>query len=142
MFYTMLTFSLALLPDAEINLPAATKTTAAMASYRFTIEAEPGKGIAAKVEGKYQKGQPVWFKADKISFFRKGEALVYEQNGEWKRSKTGVESDPLLILGGAAKVRAARLPHEELAGFEKNLKEVKKSPTKDFTIFAGELTAD
>jgi hypothetical protein len=124
--------------EAEDALAQAAKKGAGLASYSFRIE----EGPAQTVEGKYQKDQPVWFKADRIELFKKGNTLVYKQGENWQRSKTGRESDPLLVLVAVAKVRSARLPHEELAGFEKNFKEVKKTEEKDGVLYSGPLTAD
>jgi hypothetical protein len=144
MLNLILTMTLVALPEAkdDAGLTAAVKKAAEMSSYSFTLTTDSGKGAGGVVEGKYQKGQPAWLKADKVPFFRKGEALVYQQGGQWKRSKTGIQSDPLLILGAVAKVRPAKLPHEELAGFAKNFKKVERSAKKDFTLYEGTLTDD
>src|SRR5262249_10414824 len=105
-------------------------------SYAFTVE--EGR---ATVEGKYQKGRPAWFKADRVEFFQQGKALAYKQGEKWQKSKTGVESDPLIVLSASAKVREARLPHEELAAFEKHLTNVTRAEEKKQTVYAGDLTA-
>src|SRR5205085_7280291 len=61
---------------------------------------------------------------------------------QWQRSKRGTLSDPLRVLGAVAKVIVVRLPHEELAGFEKLLKEVRPAKDKEDgnTVYAGDLT--
>ena len=79
------------------------------------------------MEGKYDKGQPAYYTADKIEFYKKGNVLVYKDAGKWQRSKTGIESDPLRVLGAVAKVRGAALPHDELPQLVKALKGVKKA---------------
>jgi hypothetical protein len=107
-------------------------------SYAFTVQ----EGGAGAVEGKYQRDRPVSFTADRINFFRKGDALVYQLGGKWHKAKTGTESDPLAILGASAKVRGARLPHEELADLAKHLKNIKKVEEKKHTAYSGELTED
>lgn len=107
-------------------------------SYAFTV-AEGGEGA---VEGKYQKGRPTSFTADRIDFFRKGDALVYRQSGTWQKAKTGTQSDPLAILAASAKVRGARLPHEEVADLAKHLRNVKKVAAKKHTVYQAELTED
>jgi hypothetical protein len=99
-------------------------------SYTFTVTHEMGNA-ARSVEGKYQAGAPVYFLAKDIEFFRAGAVLVYKDDGRWQRSRTGTASDPLRILGAAARVRAvARLPHEELAGLPLDLVEVKRTEGK------------
>src|SRR5438105_1600315 len=72
-------------------------------SYTFVVDQKPGAG--KPVEGKHQDGQPTWFKAEGIEFYRKGNMLIYQDAGRWQRTKTGVESDPLRILGASARVR-------------------------------------
>ncbi len=131
------------LGDSRADLEVPVKKAAEAGNYAFTIDEKPSRGTAGAVEGKYQKGKPPFFEADKLEFFRQGDALVYKQAGAWKRSKTGVESDPLVVLGAVAKVRGATLPHEELAGLAKKLRNVEKSTLKDgTTLYEGKLTAD
>jgi hypothetical protein len=126
---------------ADEDLTKALDTTAALESYTFQIDDKPGKGAGTGVEGTYQKGQPIFYKADKLLFYKKGDALVYQQGGDWKRSKRGVESDPLIVLVSVAKVNTARLPHEELSGFSKLLKEIKKGDKEDgLTPYSADLT--
>jgi hypothetical protein len=125
------------------ELARAVKKTAALTAYRLTIQEQPGQGAKATVEGKYQKNQPVFFRAERIEFFKRGKDLVYQDGGQWHKSKTGIQSDPLRILGAGAKVRAARLPHEELTALDGNLEKVKKAgrKDKDHTIYTGDLSA-
>jgi hypothetical protein len=123
------------------ELTKALDKAAALESYTFQIDDKPGKGAGAGVEGAYQKGQPVFFKADNLSFYKKGDALVYKKGDAWMRSKRGVESDPLIVLASVAKVNAARLPHEELSGFGKLVKEAKKGDKEDGnTVYTADLT--
>jgi hypothetical protein len=126
---------------ADDGLARALQGVTGASSYSFTVTEGMG-APAGVVEGKYQKGQPLYFKADRIEFFKLGDAMAYKHGGAWQKSRRGTLSDPLIILGGAAKVRAARLPHEELAGFEKYFKAVKKSQEKGETVYAGELTGE
>jgi hypothetical protein len=93
------------------TLEQAIQTAASMKGYAFQINEGRSK---APLSGKYEKGKPVFFMADRIEFYRKGEVLVYKQGDDWRRSKTGTLSDPLRVLGAGAKVRAANLPHNEL----------------------------
>jgi hypothetical protein len=107
-------------PDKDAKLPeelaGALKKVTEADSYSF--QSAVG-GQKASVEGKYQKDQPLYFKADQVEFFKKGDKLAYKQGDQWQRTKTGVESDPLRILGPSAKVRETVLPHEEVQGLEK-----------------------
>lgn len=103
-------------------------------SYAFTVANASEKAV----ECKYQKGMPLSVRADGIDFFRQDQIMVYEQGGVWQRTRTGTLSDPLRILIPSAKVRAIRLPHEELAILSKGLKNVKK----DAMTLTGELPAD
>jgi hypothetical protein len=107
-------------------------------SYAFTVRDTPG----GEVEGKYQKDRPVSLRADRIDFFKKGDALVYKQADGWHKAKTGVQSDPLIILGGSAKARGTRLPHDDLTGLEKRLRNLKKSEEKGQVVYSGELTEE
>jgi hypothetical protein len=110
-------------PDKEAKLPnelaRALKQLTAADSYSFQTAPQGKKENG--VEGKYQKGEPVSFKADQVEFFKKGDKLVYKQGDQWQRTKTGVESDPLRILAPSAKVRETVLPHEELQDLAKLL---------------------
>jgi hypothetical protein len=94
-----------------------------MDCYAFRTE-EQGGGPGPAVEGKYQKGQPAWFRAADVEFYRDGDRLAYRHGGRWLRSRTGILSDPLPVLAAAAAVRGARLPHEELAGLDGHLQDV------------------
>lgn len=108
------------------------------ANYQFRFE-ESGPP-SPPVEGKFQKGLPVHFRADGIEFYRAGEVLVYKDKDAWQRTRTGTLSDPLRILGPSAKVRAARLPHEELAQLDKFWTAVRKSKDgKGQTLLTGDL---
>jgi hypothetical protein len=126
--------------DDDKDLATALHKAAAVESYAFKVADKSGKAV----EGTFQKDQPILYQADKILFYKKGDVLVYKQGDEWKRSKTGIESDPLLILAASANVRAARLPHEELATLAKNLKEAKKEDKKDagLTVYAADLAEE
>jgi hypothetical protein len=139
-------FALAATPASagDEDLTKALQKAAALERYAFQIEEKPGKGAGAAVEGAYQKGQPLSLKADKIEFFKAGDVLIYKQGDAWKRSKRGVEPDPLIVLGAVAKVNAARLPHEELAALGKLLEKAKKADrTEDGnTVYAGDLSEE
>jgi hypothetical protein len=125
--------------EAGDELTKALQTVSSADSYAFTLQDNPtGPGV----EAKFQKGQPHYFKADRIEFFRKGDVLVYKQNDAWQKTRTGTLSDPLLILGASAKVRAARLPHEELAVLGKALTNVKKTAEKDGVLVTGDFAAE
>jgi hypothetical protein len=143
-FFVVLAAGLALAADPPKDAPKgegnpeltrAVRKATALDSYTFRIEEKP----TAAVEGKYQKDRPVSFQADGIDFFRKGEVLVYRQGEQWQRSKTGTESDPLRILGAAARVRSARLPHEELANLDGHLKDVRREEDKGGAVYSGTL---
>ena len=124
------------------DLSKALQKAAALERYAFQTEEKLGKG--AGVEGAYQKGQPLSLKADKIDFFKAGDVLVYKHGDAWTRSKRGIESDPLIVLGAVAKVNAVRLPHEELADLGKLLRGAKKSDGMEdgCTVYVGDLTEE
>jgi hypothetical protein len=126
-------------PKVPEALARALKQITDADSYAFQ-SSPPGKKTGG-VEGKYQKGEPVYFKVEQIEFFKKGDKLVYKQDDKWQRTKTGVESDPLRILGPSAKVRETVLPHEELKGLEKELKDIKAQPAQD-NAHGANLTID
>jgi hypothetical protein len=128
-------------PDPKLT--AAIRKTVDLRNYSFTITENPGQGAGGKFQGKYQKGQPVAFTADNIEFYRQGNTLVYKDAGLWQRSKTGIQSDPLRILVGAAKVRSARLPHEDLAELSKHVQWDKKveAGAEGTRVYAGTLDA-
>lgn len=126
--------------DKELEMLAG--KAGALKSYTFTVDQQPGDGRA--VEGKYQAGQPVYFKADGLEFYRDGDVLVYQDGGRWQRTRTGTLSDPLRILAPSARVRkVATLPHEELARLAGDLTDVKKTAGKQkgTTLYTGTLTA-
>ena len=125
---------------AAAELELAARQAATVPSYTFAVDERPGGGTSGAFTGKYVRGQPIYFQADGIDFFRQGQALAYAQGGQWHRSKTGVESDPLRVLGAVAKVRRARLPHEELAGFAKHIQRVRKAQEKGQAVYRGDLT--
>src|SRR5436190_17088001 len=110
MLYLLMVLPFAGVAEDAADLSPAVKKATASDSYAFTVEEQLGP-----VEGKYQKGKPLWCKADKIELFRKGETVAYKDGDKWLRSRTGTLSDPLRVLGAVAKVRGTRLPHEELA---------------------------
>jgi hypothetical protein len=128
--------------ESEPALAEAVRATAALRGYWFKVEEATGRGAGAAVEGKYEKGQAAAFKADGIEFFRAGEALAYKDGAGWQRSKTGTLSDPLRVLGAAARVRGTRLPHEELTELARGLKGVKKmeAEAEGSTVYAGVFT--
>jgi hypothetical protein len=123
--------------DAD-DLAKALRAATGADGYAFTVRENGG----AEVEGKYQKGRPVSLRADRIDFFKKGDALVYKQADGWHKAKTGTLSDPLAILGASAKARGTRLPGDELAGLEKRLRNLKKSEEKGQVVYGGDLTEE
>jgi hypothetical protein len=128
----------------EKDLAALAGKAATWKGYAFTVEQTPGPAAGKPLEGAYQAGQPVRFKADGIEFYRQGQTLVYQDGGRWQKSRTGTLSDPLRILGPSARVRAvAVLPHEELASLAGDLADVKKLPGEEqgATVYTGKLTA-
>lgn len=118
------------------ELAKALKAVTAAENYHFAVLYD---GAGGAVEGRFQKGAPLFFKADRMEFFRSVDVLVYKQGDAWQRTRTGTLSDPLAILGASAKVRAARLPHEELALLAKAITNVKKTPGKDSMIITGAI---
>jgi hypothetical protein len=106
------------------DLGKALKAVTTADSYAFSVNEGTAKSA---VEAKYQKEVPLYYKADKVEFFRKGDVLIYNEKDAWQRTRTGTVSDPLRILGPSAKVRAIRLPHEELAILGKGLVKLKKA---------------
>jgi hypothetical protein len=109
-------------------------------SYSFSVRDNTG----LNVEARYQRGQPLFCKADGIEFYRKAEVLVYKQGENWQRTRTGTLSDPLRILGASASVRAVRLPQDELAILGKALTAVKNAEgivTGDFNMDAAKKLA-
>jgi hypothetical protein len=106
--------------DAKIADAVSAVTTAK--NYAFTLD-----GVSAR----HQDGQPLHVVADKIEFFRKDNILVYKDKGEWQRTRTGTLSDPLRILGPSAKVRALRLPSEELKLLSKAVANAKAGAALD-----------
>jgi hypothetical protein len=123
------------------ELAAAIEKTASLESYQFKVE---GRAAQDAVEGTYQKNQPISFKAEKIEFFKKGDVLAYKDGEEWKRTKSGVQSDPLRILSASAKARSARLAHEEAAILAKALKDAAKLDKKEngHTVYSADLTEE
>jgi hypothetical protein len=114
---------------------------------KFEFRTFGGSRIRSEVgepSGDVPEGDPVFLQADRIPFYKAGDVLVYKQGDVWKRTKRGVESDPLLILGASAKVTAARLPHEELTGLAKSLKGAKKGDKKEdgCLVYSGDLTQE
>ena len=122
--------------DAKVpeELARALKQIADSDNYGFQTSLQGRKENG--VEGKYQKDQPVYFKAEQVEFFKKGDKLIYKQGEQWQRTKTGVESDPLRILAPSAKVRETVLPHEELNGVEKHLAVMELSGAKTRQVSA------
>ncbi len=104
--------------------------------YRFSVSSG---GMPTPVEAAFQKDQPLYLKADQIEFFRKGDVLVYKQGDQWQRTRTGTVSDPLRILGASAKVKAVRLPHEELTTISKAKIDWKKSDEKGRVVWTGNV---
>jgi hypothetical protein len=122
-------------------LKAALEKTRTAGSYFFTL-AESGAGPASQVEAKYQKGQPLFCRAEGLDCYKQGEEIVYKQGDQWLRSKRGTLSDPLRVLGAIAKVRSVILPHEDLAGLERSFKEIKEAREDKLTVYSGELTEE
>src|SRR5437868_290826 len=123
-----------LLGSGGSDLAKAIQELGRAGSYQFTRT-----GTNAAVEGTYQKGSPVFLRADRVDFFRQGDKLVYKQGNTWLRTRTGTLSDPLAILGASAKVRAARLPHEELAKLGKALTNASEAEEGGRTVYTAEL---
>jgi hypothetical protein len=134
--FTLLTLFALTAADDE-SLAKALQSLAAAGNYRFTVS---DGGPAPAVEGKYQKGEPLYAKADRIEFFRKGETLVYLANNTWQRTRTGTVSDPLIVLGASAKVRALRTPQEELTDIVKLWRMPIRTNAKDQIVFTAELS--
>jgi hypothetical protein len=124
---------------------AATKA-AGMSKYAFklTVKSEGGQGRGLPpADVKVDKDLAAEIKAGDTTVYKKGETLVVKEGEEWKKYERvkGAKGDrknpsPAVIL------EAVKLPHEEIAEFEKKFKEAKKADEKDngCTVFSGELT--
>jgi hypothetical protein len=133
---------LGLAGEAGDELAQALKKAGGWESYRFTTDEQPGPGTGGTLEAAYQKGKPLSCKADRIEFFKKGEVVAYREGDRWLRSRTGTLSDPLRVLGAVAKVRAVRLPHEEVAALTKAAGAVKKEKDGGHTVYHTELSEE
>lgn len=122
------------------GLSAALKKFATADSYAFTVK--EGAGAASVLEAKYQKGRPLYGKVGKIELYRQGVAIAYNEGTKWEKSRIGTLSDPLRVLGAVARVRKARLPHDELAHLAKALKDVKRAKAGGQTVYTGTLTLE
>jgi hypothetical protein len=95
----LLAISAAAAQDAAGDLAAAVKKAAGWDSYAFAVEQPPGAA-----EGRYQKGQPLHVRADKMEFYREKDEIVYLDGTQWHRLKRGSTlSPPLRVLGGLSK---------------------------------------
>lgn len=128
--------------SGQAEVAAALEKTRTSDRYSFKIETG-STGLA--VEGRYQKGLPVWMKSGDLEVFRQGETLVASRKGEWRKMDVR-DGDRGKVRGQASKtsLRTLRLPHEELAGLEKRFKEIRKLEAKegDQDVYLGELTAE
>jgi hypothetical protein len=138
----MLCFPQCLAADEGEELLQALKKTGAWESYRFTVEEQPGPGASGALEVRYQKGKPLAGKSGNLDFFRQGEAIVYRDGERWLRSRTGTVSDPLRVLGAIAKVRALRLPPQELADLARVVRTAKKEPDGGQTVYQADLNVE
>ncbi len=139
--------AVALAGGRDEELAKATKKASEMESYSFKtdtkIDGKGGKGLApAAVEGRFQKDQPASFKLQGTEAFRKTGVLVVKEGEAWKRLDRKKGEKPqkgqvsLLVLG------SVKLPHEELADFEKNFEKSEKAVEGETTVYTGPLTAD
>jgi hypothetical protein len=149
--------------DDKEDLDRAAKKVSELQSYSFKYEIQvesplgalPGGQIPA-MEGKFQKEVGLHITAgDRGEFFRAGEKCFTRQGqNEWQ----AVESPPADGQQQGARPRGRRLggmifrnlkaPHEELAGFGKGLKEVKKDEKaekvgdKECSVYGGDLSEE
>jgi hypothetical protein len=127
--------ALTLTLGADDDLVKALQPVIAARSYSFTVK----DGAGPEVEGTHQKDSPLHCRADRIEFFRQGDALVYRQGDAWQRTRTGTLSDPLPILAASARVNAVRPPHEELAKLSAGMTDVRKTADTDRITYTGIL---
>ena len=120
---------LVFLPDGVDDLKKALHATGNAESYRFTVQEQSG----SPVTGTFQKDTPVAMRADDIDFFRQANVLAYRNGNVWTKTRTGTLSDPLPILAASAKVKAVRLPHDELVLLEKVVRKIKGGTQDDFS---------
>jgi hypothetical protein len=125
---------LLLLATVDDDLANSVQATTSAERYSFEIESQN-----SKIDGRYQRGSPLFARADGVEFFREGKRLVYQQDGKWHRTRTDTLSDPLRILGPTAKVQIVRIPHEELAQLSKALRNVKNSTEQGIMMVSGEF---
>jgi hypothetical protein len=139
--------ALALGTGRDEDLAAATKKASGMEAYGFKvdtkIDGKGGKGLTPlAVEGRYQKDQPTGLKALGSEAFRQSGVIVVKEGEAWKRLERKKGEKPakgqvsLLALG------SVRLPHEELAEFEKNFEKSEKAPEGEGFVFSGPLTGE
>lgn len=134
-----------LLLDAD--LLAALEKARAAERYAFKLEPSLQGGEntnTAVVEGRFEKGLPVWLKAGEVEYVRKGELLAVLRNGEWKKFEGRDANKRVRGQFTPSALRTLRLPHEELAGLAKQFKEFRKLDDKegDQTVYFGELTEE
>jgi hypothetical protein len=131
---------------SDEDLCKATQAASEMSSYAFKVDVKAdrrARGLAPlAVEGKYEKDQPVYFKAQGTDAYRRTGAVVVKDGEAWKRlerkkrEKKDRNQTTLLSLGDV------KLPHEELTEFEKKLEKIEKAVEGETTVYSGALTAD
>jgi len=140
-----LLLSTALTLQAE-ELSAATKKASDMPSYTFKIDTKgDGKGVKAApaVEGRYEKDKAQSLKINGTDTFRKAGLVVVKDGEAWKRlekppkgEKPARGSLTIQSFGGI------KLPHEELADFEKAFEKIEKTADGELVLYSGALTPE
>jgi hypothetical protein len=143
MLETTLILFLALAGGREGDLAAAAKKAAEMTSYAFKVDTKTDAGKGAKpvaLEGRFEKDKPACFKAGALEAFRKGGVVVVKEGEAWKRVEKPAKGERKKVDPAAQALGTVKLPHEELAEFEKLLDRTEKAADGEQTVYSGPLT--
>ncbi len=140
----VLILSAALALQSE-ELAAAAKKASEMPSYTFKIDVKTdGKGLhPPNVEGRFEKDRPQSLKVNGSDTFRKAGLVVVKDGEAWKRLEKPAKGDK--PAKGALSIQTfggIKLPHEELADFEKAFEKIEKAADGELSVYSGALTPE
>lgn len=126
------------------ELAAAAKKASEMPSYAFKIETKSdGKGAnkLPGVEGRYEKDKAQALKVNGTDTFRKAGLVVVKDGEGWKRLEKPAKGEkPARGTLTIQSFGGIKLPHEELADFEKSFEKVEKAEEGELSVYSGVLT--
>lgn len=141
--------ALCAMASGDDGLAEAAKKFAGSTNYTFkvTLKAEgaggKGGGAGGTFDGVSDGTNPVHVTGNGVEAYVQSGKIVYQKDGKWTRLEPPQKGQkPEKGMREILVLRGIRIPHEEIAGIDTKLRDVKSEKDGDNTVHAGQLSEE